>query len=452
MPEKMSYAAHARALLALGLPIVGSNLAGFFIHVTDTAMLGWYGVNELASVVLGGTCWFIMFIVGSGFGTALPALVSSAAAQNDDRAIRRATRMAIWLTLGYGVVIAPVFLFAEPILLAGGQKPEVARLAGQYLAIAGWSVIPGMLSNLLRAYLSALQRTGLVLGITLAGFVLHAIINWFLIFGHGGFPALGIRGAAISTILTDTGIMLCMVVAAAKMFPSHELFVRFWRADWEMLRRVFRLGWPIGLQMLAEVGLFASAAVMMGWVSAEMLAAHGIALQLAATTFLFHLGVASAATIRAGTAVGHDDQVALFDGALTAVVLSLGFALFTMIVFLLIPEQLMSLFLDPANPDTRGVIAAGVTLVGMAAIFQIADGGQAMAIGLLRGVLDTRVPMLIAIVGYWGAGMPVAYYLGFTAGWGGVGVWWGLVAGLATVWIALSWRFWGVALRNARPS
>jgi multidrug resistance protein, MATE family len=449
MPKFGPYTAHARGLLALGLPIVGSNLAGFFIHVTDTAMLGWYGVNELAAIVLGGTFWFILFIVGSGFGTALPAIVAAAVAQGDDRQIRRSTRMALWLTLIYAVVISPVFILAEPILLAVGQKPEVARLAGQYLMIAGWSVIPGLISNLFRYYLSALERTGLVLAVTFGGFVVHALLNWVLIFGHLGMPALGIRGAAISTILTDSVIMLVIVAAALRAFPGHQLFVRFWRADTEMLGRVFNLGWPIGLQMLAEVGLFSSAAVMMGWVSAEMLAAHGIALQLAATTFLVHLGLANAATIRAGQAVGRRDDSALFDGALTAVFMSVVFAVLTMAIFFAVPAQLVALFLDPNDPATPGVIAAGITLVSMAAIFQLADGGQAMAIGLLRGVQDTRVPMVIAIVGYWVVGLPVAYFLGFTAGWGGVGVWWGLVCGLAVVWVALSVRFWLSAIRRA---
>jgi MATE family multidrug resistance protein len=227
------------------------------------------------------------------------------------------------------------------------------------------------------------------------------------------------------------------------------LLARFWRPDPEMLARIFSLGWPIGFTLLAEVGLFSAAALMMGWVSAEMLAAHGIALQLASTTFLVHLGLSNAATIRAGQAVGRADPVALRDGALTAVVMSVAFALVTVAVFLSIPEQLVRLFLDPADPDTPAVIAAGVVLVTMAAIFQLADGGQAMAIGLLRGVQDTRVPMVIAVVCYWFLGLPVAYGLGFVAGWGGVGVWWGLVAGLATVWLALSVRFWGGAVRRA---
>jgi MATE family multidrug resistance protein len=443
---------HAGALLALGLPIVGSHLAGFFIHVTDTVMLGWYGVDDLAAIVLAGTFWFITFILGSGFGTALPAVVASARARGDEVQVRRATRMAIWLTLIYAVAIAPVFLFSEHLLLAMGQKPVVAGLASDYLLIAGWSVIPGLLTNLFRSYLAALGKPSSVLVVALAGFVVHAFINWLLIFGNLGFPELGIRGAAISTLASDLLIFLLLLAYALWKFPAYELHVRFWRPDWEMFGRVFHLGWPISLQLVAEVGLFSAAALMMGWISAEMLAAHGIALQLASTTFLVHLGLANAATIRVGQAAGLHDARFLRDGALVAVVLSAGFALVTLVWFLSMPAALVGLFLDPADPKAPGVIAAGVTLVTMAAIFQLADGGQAMVIGLLRGVQDTRVPMAIAAVGYWLIGLPVAYVLGFPAGWGGVGVWTGLLAGLTVVWVLLSVRFWtGPARRVDLP-
>lgn len=439
---RLSWRSHAGALLALGLPIVGSHLAGFFIHVTDTVMLGWYGVNELAAIVLAGTFWFIAFILGSGFGTALPAVVAHARAQGDEVQVRRATRMAIWLTLAYSVAIAPVFLFSRSIMLAIGQEPHVAALASSYLLIAGWSVIPGLLTNLFRSYLAALGRPSAVLVATIGGFVVHALINWALIFGNLGFPELGIRGAAISTLTSDLLIFLMLLAYALWKFPKYELHVRFWRPDWDMFRRVYHLGWPISLQLVAEVGLFSAAAVMMGWISAEMLAAHGIALQLASTTFLVHLGLANAATIRAGQAAGLHDRQLLRDGALVAVVMSASFALVTLVWFLSMPATLVGLFLNPSDPETPEVIAAGVTLVTMAAIFQLADGGQAMAIGLLRGIQDTRVPMVIAAIGYWLIGMPVAYLMGFPAGWGGVGIWTGLLVGLTVVWILLSVRFW----------
>jgi len=438
----MSYRAHAGALLALGLPIVGSQLAGLFLHMSDTIMLGWYGVDELASVVIGGTVWFIMFITGSGFGTAIAGPIASALAQGDDTQVRRMVRMGIWLTLGYAVLVTPVFFFVEPLLLAAGQKPRVAELAGGYIEIVGFSVYAGLISNLIRAYLAALGKTGVVMAVMVGAVIFHIGLNYIFIFGAFGVPAMGVQGAAISSLFTDFSVMIILLIYAVKRFPEYRLFQRFWRPDPELLRKVFALGVPVGFQMLAEVGMFAFAAVMMGWISAEVLAAHGIALQLAAITFLVQLGVAQAATIRTGQAYGARDALALRDGALTAFVMSFGFAVITMTIFLLIPEFLLHLFLDPSDPATPRVIAAGVTLVTMAAIFQIFDGGQAMAIGVLRGVADTRVPMVIAIICYWVIGIPVAYSLGRPEVYGGVGVWSGLVVGLATVWVALSWRFW----------
>jgi multidrug resistance protein, MATE family len=440
--DRLSYAAHTRALLVLGLPIVGSQLSGLFLHMSDTVMLGWYGIDELAAVVIGGTVWFVLFITGSGFGSSLAGPIASAMAQGDETKVRRMVRMGIWLTLGYALLVTPVFFFAEPLLLMLGQKENVARLAGDYVEIVGFSIYPVLLTNLLRAYLAALHKTGVVLVASISAVVFHVGLNFIFIFGALGFPAMGVQGAAISSLFTDTALMLVLFVYALKAFPGHRLLQRFWRPDGEVLKMVFLLGMPVGLQMLAEVMMFASAAVMMGWVSAEMLAAHGIALQMAGVTFLIHLGVSQAATVRAGQAFGAQDRAGLRDGALTGVVLSLGFAVVTMAVFLLIPETLVRLFLDQSDPATPRVVEAGVTLVFMAAIFQIFDGGQAMAIGLLRGVHDTRIPMVIAIVCYWAIGIPTAYLLGRPEVFGGIGVWSGLVVGLATVWAALSWRFW----------
>jgi len=447
---------HTRALLVLGLPLVGSHLAQFGVHVTDTVMLGWYGVNELASVVIGGTFWFVLFIVGSGFASALPAVVASAMARHDEVQVRRATRMAFWLSMIYATITAPVFLFAERILLFAGQDPEVARLAGDYLLIAGWGIYPSLLIMVLKSYLSGLERTGVVLWVTVAAAVIHGFTNWVLIFGHLGFPELGVQGAAISTLLTETFAFIILALYAVYRFPKHQLFARFWRPDNQAMARIFALGWPIGLTILAEVGLFTSASLMMGWISPIALAAHGIALQLASFAFLMHLGFSNAATIRAGQAQGMGDDWGLRQGALAAVILSVSIAVVASLVFYLFAEQLLSLFLDPTDPDTPAVIAIGIGLVYIAALFQLADGGQAMAIGLLRGVQDTRVPMYIAIICYWFVGMPVAYGLGFGLNWGGQGVWLGLVIALVTVWISLSVRFWlfganGAGDRSAEP-
>ena len=208
---------------------------------------------------------------------------------------------------------------------------------------------------------------------------------------------------------------------------------------------MFRLGWPISGQLLAEVGLFAGSALMVGWVGAVPLAAHGVALQLASLTFMLHLGLSQAATIRTGQAVGRGDARGLRQGAVAALGLSAAVALLTSAVFLLAPEALLGLFLRQDDPDRAEVLAVGATLLALAALFQVFDGAQVMAVSLLRGVQDTAVPMVMAAVRYWAGGRPGAYALGFWAGWDEVGVWLGLVISLVVASALLLGRFWGLA-------
>jgi len=240
-----------------------------------------------------------------------------------------------------------------------------------------------------------------------------------------------------------------LVAYIMKVLPQFELFKNFWRSDSEILKRVFLLGWPIGLTSLAEGGLFAASAVMMGWIGAIELAAHGIAIQLASLTFMVHLGFSQAATVRAGRALGRHDELSLRRGGVTAIGMSAFFAVATSLIFLAIPETLVSLFLDPNEPDRAVLLRIGASLIMVAALFQLVDGLQVLALGLLRGVQDTTVPMFMATISYWVIGLPVSYLLAFTFGMGGVGLWLGLVIGLAVAAVLLLWRFWGRSVKIA---
>lgn len=431
-----------RAILALGLPLAGVQLAQFALHLTDTVMLGWHDVTELAAAVLAGSYWFTIFIVGSGFGIAVMPLVATAVARDDEREVRRTTRMAVWLSLAFGVVVMPLMLFAGPILTRLGQKPEVVELASVYLLIEGWAIFPALLIGVLKSYFAAQERTQFVLWSTVAAVFVNAAINYLLIFGHFGAPELGIRGAAIASITVNLLSLAALVAYAAAVWPEHALFARFWRPDWAGMKAVFRLGWPIGLTNLAEVGLFTGAAVMIGWIDTLTLAAHGIALQIASVTFLVHMGLSNAATVRAGRALGRGDESELRRGGVVAIAVSGGFALVAVACFVLFPQQLVGLFIDPADPVRPQVLAIGTTLLLYAAAFQVADAGQVMALGLLRGVQDTKVPMIMAAVSYWGVAIPASYALGFGLGLGARGVWAGLVVGLAAAWVTMSVRFW----------
>ncbi|WP_412563739.1 MATE family efflux transporter [Thalassobius sp. MITS945101] len=443
MTRDLTINQHLKNILTLGLPLIGSHVAQFSINMTDTVMLGWYDVEVLAAQVIAGTVFFVLFILGSGFAFAVMPMVAEAEAAGEGAQVRRVTRMAIWASLLYSVVAVPVMLLAEPILLLAGQTPEVARLAADYLLINGWSIIPALLVMVFKSYLSALERAGVVLWVTLAAVLINVVVNYALIFGNWGFPEMGIEGAAVASLIVNIASMLLLGAYLHWVTPEHEVFSRFWRADWEAFRAVTRLGWPMGLTSLAEVGLFAASSVMMGWLGTLPLAAHGIALQITALTFMVHLGLSNAATVRAGRAVGRRSMGDLRLGAKLVTSLSAGFAALTLVVFLVFPEPLLALFLSPEDPQRDVVIALGVPLLAAAGLFQFADAAQALALGVLRGVQDTKVPMVMAAISYWVIGVPVSYVMGFVLGWGGVGVWAGLAVGLACAGVLLMGRFWG---------
>jgi len=444
MKTSLSKPQHARALLTLGLPLVGSHLAQMMLHVTDTVMLGWYGVLELASVVLGASTFFIIFILGSGFGQAVMPMVAQALGRGDEVQVRRDTRMGLWLSIGFGVVCYPVFWWSESLLLGLGQQPDVSAMAQAYLRIAGLGMIPALLVMALKSYLAALEKTQVVLWITVAAVVLNAGVNYALIFGNWGAPELGVRGAAIASVFTQ-GVTFVALAIYAHWQPElrrFNLFQRFWRPDWQAMGQVYRIGWPIGLTGLAEGGLFQASAIMMGWIGTMELAAHGIALEVTALAFMVHLGLSNAATVRVGRAIGQNDAQSLRDGAKVALLLSLCFGVTMVVLFLLLPAQIIALFLDISNPQTGAIIAFGTTLLALSALFQMVDATQVMALGFLRGMQDTKVPMYMAALSYWVIGIPASYVLAFPFGLGGPGLWLGLTVGLSVAAILLLWRFW----------
>ena len=442
MDGRQTYAGHATALLALGLPLVGSHLAQIAIGVTDNIMLGRYSVEALAAGTLGWSFAFVLFIVGSGFAFAVLPMVASAAAAQDSTQVRRATRMGMWISALFGVGVMPLMIWSNPILIALGQEPRIAELASTYLAILSIGLAASLIVMVLKSYLAALERTQAVLWITVVAAVLNGFLNYVLIFGNFGAPELGLRGAAIASVAMQFVTLFVVVAYCMLVTPESALFSRLWRLDPEGFRRVFQLGWPIGLTNLAESGLFSATALMMGWVGTLSLAAHGIATQLAAMTFVVHLGLSQAATVRVGQAVGRMDGTSLRDGAMVTMVVSAIFALLTVGIYLTVPELLLGLFLDANDPDRSAIMAIGVSLLVVAALFQLVDGGQVVALGLLRGLQDTKVPMVHAVISYWLVGIPSCYIIGFWIGWDGVGIWLGLVIGLLCASVLMSHRFW----------
>ncbi|MHA3915113.1 MATE family efflux transporter [Halovulum sp. GXIMD14793] len=433
-----------RATLALGLPLIGVQLAQMSIHVTDTVMIGWLGAEDLAASVLGTQLLFVAFIISSGFANALVPLASTAAAAEDYRGVRRSTRMGFWAVTAMSLAMMPLLWLAEPILLMFGQKPETAALAADYVQIAQWGLWPMVLVSVLRSYMSAMEQARIVLIGILSGVVVNIILNYLLIFGHYGFPKLGIEGAAWASLATNLATLVVLVIYV-KLHPilrTHGVFRRVWRPDWTALGEIVRMGALIAMALLAEVGLFAAASIMVGWLGTIPLAAHGIALQIISVIFMVPLGLSSAATVRVGRAVGRRDPVGLDRAGKTVLVLAFGVAFLAALILVLLPTTLIRQFMDETrNVDRQAIISLGVPLLAVAAAFQLVDTLQVVSAALLRGIMDFKVPMIMAAVSYWLIGVPVAYVMAFQLGWGAVGIWTGLAIGLSAAAILLTGRY-----------
>ena len=451
MAQSRGFVYHFKSTLFLGLPLIGMNLTQSGIHLIDTLMLGWYGVPELAASVLGSSFFFVFFIMGSGFAQAVTPLVATSFAEDDRVKIRRVTRMGIWLSVLYGVFTIPIMFFSGAILQLLGQEPNLSNMAENYLRFVCISIFPALIIMVLRSYLSALDRAQIILGIAFLSLLLNTGLNWILIFGNLGLPEMGLIGAAIASAITQiiTVLIFILYITRHTYLRQYQILKRLYRIDWDIFGTVFNLGWPFGFTMLAEVGLFAGTAIIFGLIGTIPLAAHGIALQVVSLSFMFHLGLSQATTVRVGYYIGKHDFDNLKQVVTIALLLSLFVVLVTMLVFLVLPDSILGLFISPDDSAKDAIIAVGVSLLFIASIFQIFDAGQVMMLGALRGFQDTKIPMLIAAFGYWLVGLPMCYYLGVYLNYGGIGVWMGLVLGLAIVCILLIVRLIFVYQKNS---
>nr|WP_165135305.1 MATE family efflux transporter [Rhizobium rhizoryzae] len=439
-----SWGSHVKSTIGLGVPFVGAQLAQMAINTTDVVMVGWLGTTELAAVVLASQMFFVVFIFGSGFSNAVIPLVAQAVGRGDQKQARRSVRMGMWVVIAYGIVTAPILFFSKEILLTLGQAPDVAELAQSYLRILQWGMFPALLVMVLRSFASALQRAGIVLYVTLGMFAFNAVVDYGLIFGNLGMPKLGLNGAAIASLSANLlgFALLVAYIQSREEMRAYEIFVRFWRPDWSAFREIFAVGLPIGFTILAEAGLFTAASLLMGMLGKLELAAHGIALQLASIAFMVPLGLAQVATVRVGLAYGRGDHLGVKRAAVAVLVVGLGFSIVGSTLFAVAPASLGRLFLDTSLPDAQRVLELAVPLIMLAGAFQLFDGLQAVAAGLLRGLKDTQVPMVLALIAYWPIGFVFAWVFAFPLEWRGPGVWIGFVTGLTAAAVMLCVRFW----------
>jgi len=435
----------------LALPIALTQLGQIAMMTTDLALIGRLGDRAVAAAALAHTVLFTMFVLGMGIVAAVAPLASQAYGAREPRMVRRALRVGLWAAVILGTPLTLVQLWGGELLVALGQSPENAQLAHQYLAGMAWCLIPSWCFMALRNFMSAVNRPEPGLWITLAAIPANGVLAYALIYGAFGLPRLELLGAGLATTIVSIGMCVAAiwVCYTRRPFRKYRVLGRWWRADWTLMRQLIVIGAPISGSFLLEYGVFAAAALLMGWIGTVALAAHQIALQVAAIMFMVPFGIGMAATVRVGHAVGRGDAAAARRAGFAAIMLGVVFmAAMTLLVAL--TRNIVPLAFLGGAPDPQTVALASSLLV-LGATFFIADGIQTIAAGSLRGLSDTRVPLVFAAISFWAIGFSGCWLFGFTLGLGAYGIWIGLSIGIATFALLLIWRFHRLTARHYLP-
>ena len=421
-------------MFALALPVVLAELGWMTMGIVDTLMVGRISPEAIGAVGLGNALFMGVGVFAMGLLLGLDTLVSQAYGAGKLEECHRWLHHGVVLSV---VLTAPIMGSLWGIsasLDSWGLDPGVLRLTRPYLNLVAWSVLPLLLYASFRRYLQAMDAVRPVMIALVLANVMNAIVNWILIFGHFGAPALGVSGAAWATVASR--IVMAGILLAAIVFRERDLspglFETPLRVEAPWLRRLFALGFPAAMQITLEVGVFAAAGVLAARLAPVALAAHQIALNVAGFTFMVPLGVSAAGAVRVGQALGRRDPEGAARSGWTAVLFGALFMSAAAGVFLVFPRALIGAFTSDA-----GVLEVGVSLLAVAAVFQLFDGLQGVSTGVLRGAGDTRTPMLWNLAGHWLIGLPLGYALCFIAGLGVIGLWWGLSVGLIICGIAL---------------
>jgi MATE family multidrug resistance protein len=421
-------------MLRLAIPVVIAELGWTAMSTVDTLMVGRLGAEAIGAVALGSAIFLGVTIFGMGLLLGLDTVISQAYGAGNLRDCHRSFIHGIYLALFLAPPLTLVLYGILWLLPRFGIEPLVLELTLPYMRPVIWSLLPLLLYAASRRYLQATGHERVVMTALLSANVLNALVNWTLIFGHFGLPRLGVGGAAWATFLSRVfmaSFLLIAVVVYDRRGPR-ALFPLPLAIEWPRLRRLLDLGIPAALQITVEVALFSAATALAARLDAASLAAHQIAITVASTTFMVPYGVASAAAVRVGQAVGRRDPDGVIRSGWMAIVLGVGFMATAALALWLVPEVIISFF-----TSDESVLAVGVSLLFVAALFQLFDGLQVTTIGVLRGLGDTRSPMVAALIGYWVLGLPAGWVLAFPLGVGIRGLWFGMLVGLLTVGVAL---------------
>jgi MATE family multidrug resistance protein len=427
-----------RPMLSLALPIMSGMLAQMLIGLSDTIMVGRVGVVPLAAAAFVTAIAHLPLVFGIGLLSSVAVLTAQAFGARQIKETGEVLRHGLVLGFIAGALSAALLISLRPFLRLFGQPPEVIAECGPFLTLFGLSMLPVLVAQVCKQFAESLGKPWTPMFIMLGGVLLNIFLNWIFIFGHWGAPAMGLKGAGVATLIARSAIALGLLLYLITARSLREFLPVNWLVAFARSRfsRLLHLGWPVAAQHLLEVSAFVFAAVMMGWINADAIAAHQIAITCAATSFMFALGTGMAACICVGHAWGAGQYRRMrrigFIGVLLASAMMACFA----VIFVAAGAPLARVF-----TTSPAVIALTVNLLILAAIFQLADATQIAAICALRGLADVRVPAMIAVLAYWAVAVPMGYTLGFPLHLGAVGIWIGLTAGLIVAAFSLVWRF-----------
>lgn len=424
--------------MVLAFPIMAGMVSHTLVGLADTIMVGRTGVVPLAASAFVMAITHIPLVIAIGILSAVGVLVSQAFGARRHRDAAEIFRHGLFGSFFAGLAIIAATFLLRPHLSLFGQPPAVAAAAGDYFILFGASLLPALAAQTCKQFSEALNRPWIPNLILLGGVLLTIFLNWIFIYGHWGAPPLGLEGAGWATLIAR-GIMALALICYVTSSPSLRAFQP---AGWfqplapAWFGRILRLGWPVGFQHLMEVSAVVFAALMMGWVSSEAIAAHQVAITCAGTTFMFALGIGMAASIRVGQALGARNYARLRRIGFAGMALAVGVMFLFSLLLATAAKPIAASFVSAPE-----IITLASKLLIIAAIFQVADGLQIAAISALRGMSDVRMPAVIATAAYWGMAVPLGYALGFPGRKGAVGIWIGLAAGLGAAALALAWRF-----------
>lgn len=435
----------ARAMVGIALPMAGVGLVNMGMSITDTVMIGWLGTTELAAGTVVSDLYSIVFYMTSGVLLALGPMIAEAIGARRDADVRRAVRQGLVAAAIVAVPAALAVLNTDLVLRAFGVGETIIGMGRGYAKASAVTIAAMLFVAVWRNVFAACGQSRVFLIATILALPLNAMLNAVLMYGWGPVPAFGLTGAGVAS----AGVAGCIALglgAFAAVSPSmrrYDLFRRIWRVDAEKLRELFRNGMPIGVSSLAEYGIWLISTVTVSLFGAEVLAAHAIALRMAGVVYSVPVSLSQAAGIRVGYAVGSGDAAALRRSVSTAMTVGIMGTAALCVSLLLFRDIIPLMFLSGSVDGTGKVtgLASGLLVILGAVIF--ADGPRALAVGVLRGLKDTRAPLAMAVAGYWVVGVPLGLVLGFSIGWEAKGIWCGILAGVVVTGLLLCTRLYG---------